>query len=162
MCLQRTFGGWFDAILDSIRLTGRRTPGQTPIAVASLVLLGSSGCGYTHVKGAGAAYSPTYADLHTKVFAPKCVSCHQPSNASAGIDLTTYTSVMAAMNVVVPRNPESSRMYQQVSQGLMPLGGPPLPAPAVTRLTIGSMPVPPTTRRSYLPIDRLHHRFGVA
>lgn len=60
------------------------------------------------------------------IFDTRCVSCH--GNA-VGLTLNSYDSVLGgSINgpVVLPSNPASSRLIQNVNSGFMPLGGPPL------------------------------------
>ncbi len=62
------------------------------------------------------------------IFESRCVICH---GETQGLYLTDYQSVMrGSVNgpVVIPGNPQRSRLVQMVRPGQMPYGGPPLTA----------------------------------
>ena len=66
---------------------------------------------------------PTYSWINKNVIQPKCLSCHITGAASYGIDLSSYSKMMATGSVVA-RNPLQSRFYTQALAGAMPKGGP--------------------------------------
>lgn len=69
------------------------------------------------------------------IFDRRCTVCH---GGTAGLYLNSYDNVLrGGMNgpVVVPRDPSSSRLLQYVSNGNMPLGGPPLTQAQVQTLS---------------------------
>jgi mono/diheme cytochrome c family protein len=60
------------------------------------------------------------------IFNNRCISCH---GGAEGLYLDSYTGVInGSMDwpVVIPSDPINSRLIQLVSNGFMPLGGPPL------------------------------------
>jgi len=57
------------------------------------------------------------------ILAAKCVRCHGGERTSAGLDLTTGDS-LAKAGVVVKGDAAGSKLYQHVSSGKMPMGGP--------------------------------------
>ena len=60
------------------------------------------------------------------VFQNSCVSCHGGDQTKAGLDLTTYDSLMAGSfngSVIVPGNSAGSFLVQQVTSGKMPKRG---------------------------------------
>ena len=63
----------------------------------------------------------TFSSINTSILQPKCTSCHSGSGASGGIDLSSYSSVIAA--AVTAGNPSTSKLYTATSGGLMPPGG---------------------------------------
>lgn len=65
---------------------------------------------------------PTYSWLSRNVFEPKCVSCHTMGNATNGVNLSSYSQVMATGSVV-SGDPSKSSLYTTTSQGLMPKSG---------------------------------------
>jgi len=83
---------------------------------------------------------PTLADIHANVFAPSCVSCHNPAGSASavGIDFTdTATSHLTLVNVpsaanamimrVVPGDPDNSYLVHKLENtgnvGVMPPTG---------------------------------------
>jgi titin len=65
---------------------------------------------------------PTFTEISEQILKPNCVSCH----SSGTINYTSYEAVMAS-NSVVPGDANSSKLYIEVSDGMMPKGGPLLP-----------------------------------
>ena len=70
---------------------------------------------------------PTFQHDVLPLLAKRCVACHgtvQP--VTAGLDLRTLEGVMAGSvggPVLVPGNPDASRLWTMVRDGRMPLGG---------------------------------------
>src|SRR5262245_43186928 len=56
------------------------------------------------------------------VIAKHCLACHGEEK-TAGLDLRTLAG---AMTVVVPGDPDGSRLWQMIRDGKMPMGGEPL------------------------------------
>jgi hypothetical protein len=72
------------------------------------------------------------------IFQNNCVNCHGGGNPRAGLDLSSYASVMAGSSngaVIVPGDPAGSKLIQYVQTGRMPKGGGPLPAGEIQTLT---------------------------
>jgi uncharacterized membrane protein len=61
----------------------------------------------------------SFKNIQTTILQPKCVSCHSGSSPSAGYNLSTYSGVMAGVNV---SSPTSSVIYTAVVSGSMPKG----------------------------------------
>src|SRR6266850_5792878 len=80
-----------------------------------------------------AAEKITFADHVRPIFNTNCVSCHNPDKAKAGLDLTSFSSVMAGSSsakVIEPGDPASSLLYMLVTHQAephMPLKGNKLP-----------------------------------
>jgi hypothetical protein len=55
----------------------------------------------------------------------RCVRCHDSTSAMKHVRLDRKDR---AMLVIVPKNPEDSRLFLAARSGYMPPGGPPLPA----------------------------------
>jgi len=70
----------------------------------------------------------SFALLSANILQPKCSSCHSGSSPAGGIDLTNYTSILAAKGVVTPGDPAHSTLYNEIQSGDMPDGGPVLTA----------------------------------
>ena len=66
---------------------------------------------------------PSYSELNTNIFQPKCLSCH----SSGSINFSSYDTLMAS-GIIVPFNASASRLHMQVVSGLMPKGAAPLSA----------------------------------
>ena len=67
----------------------------------------------------------TFESLQADVLEPQCSSCHGPGTLDAGLDVTSYTSIL---NVVKAGSPSQSALYTEVSSGGMPAAGQPLSA----------------------------------
>jgi len=99
--------------------------------------LAMAGCSYQVNKGGGdnsgasAQSLNSFDALSASVFEPKCVSCHSASNASGGVDLSNYQSIMSNPGLVVAGSPNASRVFTEVQSGDMPENGPALPAQEV-------------------------------
>jgi mono/diheme cytochrome c family protein len=84
-----------------------------------------------------AAVSPenvSFSNDIRPIFNANCIACHGGTN---GLYLTSYEDVMqGGVNgpVIIPGNPANSRLIWYVSDGYMPLGGPPLSAGQVQTL----------------------------
>lgn len=64
------------------------------------------------------------------LLAAKCVRCHGGEKTAAGFDMTTG-ELFGKAGVVVNGDPAASKLYQHVSSGKMPMGGPRLAADEV-------------------------------
>ena len=84
------------------------------------------GCTFKKFKNSSedSLVAPTYASLQTKVFSPKCVSCHMENgNAPHGVICTNYEHLMSGAvfpPLIIPGSPERSSLYVAVSSGGMP------------------------------------------
>jgi mono/diheme cytochrome c family protein len=68
------------------------------------------------------------------IFNGRCISCH---GGTSGLYLTSYEDLMQGGNngsVIIPSDPTNSRLIQYISDGYMPLGGPPLTVAQVQTL----------------------------
>lgn len=74
---------------------------------------------------------PTFQHDVLPLVEKRCIACHGAGRpVMAGLDLRTLAGVMAGSAngpVVVPGNPESSKLLTMVREGKMPMGGSPLP-----------------------------------
>jgi len=64
-----------------------------------------------------------YATEIQPIFTNSCTSCHQYGNTSGGLNLTSYSGVMASSNSgtsVVPGDHANSLLWQRVNDGSMP------------------------------------------
>jgi len=78
------------------------------ITILALLLL-------TMGAGAAAQEKVTYDDQVRPIFASRCLTCHNPDKLKGGLDLSTYPSVIkggGSGDVVIPGDPDSSRMYR--------------------------------------------------
>src|SRR5438045_2228021 len=97
-----------------------------PLRMTALALL-------TLAPSLRAADKITYADQVRPIFNTNCVSCHNPDKAKAGLDLTSFSSVMAGSSsakVIEPGDPASSLLYMLITHQAephMPLKGNKLP-----------------------------------
>ncbi len=94
------------------------------VLTACLALL-LIGCGSKPAPAPAAQQQPpdntlTYGRDIQPLFATNCASCHAAGGAAAKYDLTTYQGVTA---LVVPGQPDSSKLYQMLVEGKMPPTG---------------------------------------
>ena len=75
---------------------------------------------------------PTFQHDILPLVQKHCITCHGATRPlSNGLDLSTLAGVMTGANsgrIVVPGNPDASRMWIVIRDGIMPLGGTPLSA----------------------------------
>src|SRR5258708_38521640 len=75
---------------------------------------------------------PTFQHDVLPLMGKRCIACHGAAQpVAAGLDLRTLAGVMAGSAsglVVVPGNPDSSRLWTMVRDAKMPVGGAPVPA----------------------------------
>jgi hypothetical protein len=70
---------------------------------------------------------PTFQHDVLPLMAKRCIGCHGAAQPiAAGLDLRTLTGVMTGA-VVVPGNPDVSKLWTMVRDGKMPMGAAPLP-----------------------------------
>ena len=73
---------------------------------------------------------PTFQHQVLPLIEKRCIACHGGGpQLMAGLDLRTLAAVMAGSSngpVIVPGNPDGSRLWMMVRGGKMPMGGPPL------------------------------------
>jgi uncharacterized membrane protein len=78
---------WLDNGTPESDVTGSTSaPTATPVAAPSVSPSSSS--------------NVTYAQVSSQIFTPSCVSCHSGSRASAGVDLSSYTSVVSNLSAI--------------------------------------------------------------
>jgi len=69
-----------------------------------------------------------YSSIAEFILKPKCYSCHSPPGTSRQKpDLTTYTKIMSS-GTIIKNQPQSSALYTDVRDELMPKSGTPLSA----------------------------------
>lgn len=61
-----------------------------------------------------------FSAVQSQVLNPQCLGCHSASNASGGVDLSSYAKVVT---LVKAGNPSSSLLYTEIASGSMPMGG---------------------------------------
>src|SRR4051794_2793297 len=76
------------------------------------------------------AATPTFQHDVLPLLEKRCLACHGAGKtAMGGLDLRTLGGVMAGSasgQVVVPGNPDGSRLWMMVRDGKMPMAGEPL------------------------------------
>ena len=78
---------------------------------------------------AAAAAGPTvgYVEDIQPLFVRSCSACHNAAAKTMGLQTTAYATLMAGSQngpVVVPGNPDASKLWEMVGQGKMPATGP--------------------------------------
>jgi plastocyanin len=64
--------------------------------------------------------APTFTNMLNTALVPHCLACHEGPNPSAGLDFSTYQNLVhntALPTLVVPGNPDSSALYQEILGG---------------------------------------------
>lgn len=70
--------------------------------------------------------APLFKDEILPVLEKNCASCHNAERKMGGLDLTTFTGLMAggaSGPVIAPGKPKSSLLWLQIDSGKMPVGG---------------------------------------
>jgi cytochrome c553 len=70
--------------------------------------------------------APLFKSEILPVLEKKCVSCHGPQNKMAGLDLSSFSAMMAGSSsgpVIAPGKPERSLLWKMIESGQMPQGG---------------------------------------
>ena len=106
---------------------GTRVFGILVVVLVAMLLL--SACGQpaavpTRVAGANGEYS--FAQDVLPIFQSRCQNCHGSGRTQAGLNLTSYASLMAGSQngpVVVAGDASSSKLIHLVNQGKMPKSG---------------------------------------
>jgi len=78
-----------------------------------------------------ASGSPSFANDVLPILQNRCFSCHSGNSARAGVQLDSYTALMAGSplgTLVVPGNPANSLLVQVIQGGIMPKSGGKVPA----------------------------------
>jgi len=89
------------------------------IALLSLAVAAGAGTGIARGDGAAALWSSTIQPL----FDVQCVKCHGPIEQKGGLELDTPEAVLKGGDegrVVVPGDPDASRLYQNLAAGADP------------------------------------------
>jgi mono/diheme cytochrome c family protein len=89
--------------------TGTTTTGNPPVAVNPPTPDPSSSSGGT----------ATFTQVNTQIFQAKCIGCHGSGGTP---DLSSYSSFATNTKFIVPGNPSSSLIYEEVQSGAMPQG----------------------------------------
>ena len=63
----------------------------------------------------------SFADHIYPIFQVKCISCHNATNPDGGLDLTTYATATADLNVIFPGDPDNSRIVMAVEGNTPPI-----------------------------------------
>jgi len=88
---------------------------------------GSGAGGAPSASGSSAGGAVSYSSDVLPIFQSRCTSCHGSGRVSGGLNLTSYASLMSGSQhgaVIVPGDPNASRLVQMVVQGNMPKRGP--------------------------------------
>ena len=70
--------------------------------------------------------APLFKDEILPILEKSCNNCHNPKQKMGGLDLTTFTGVMAGGGsgpVIAPGKPNHSLMWIMIESGKMPMGG---------------------------------------
>ena len=75
---------------------------------------------------APAQRAPLFKDEILPILEKSCTKCHSPSQKMAGLDLTTFSGLMAGGTsgpVIAPGRPERSLLWKMLETDKMPMGG---------------------------------------
>jgi len=110
------------------------------ILLAALLVGCGSGSGAAPAAGGssgsttGGASSVSFAKNVLPILNDRCSSCHGGPTPRAGVDLSSYDSVMNSQ-VITPSDAQNSRLVIAVESGLMPRSGDPLTADQIQTIT---------------------------
>jgi uncharacterized membrane protein len=68
---------------------------------------------------------PTYEWLNTNVFSTRCVACHNAANSNAGVDLSSFESILGSTRfpkLIEPLFPNESLVIRVIQANSMPPG----------------------------------------
>ena len=101
-----------------------------------------------------------YTSQIQTIFSSDCTGCHSYGNASGGLNLTAYSSVMAGGNsgaVIVANDHANSLLWQKVNTGAMPQNNPALPQSQIDLIALwineGALEFPAVVEKTYVPDD---------
>ena len=101
-----------------------------------------------------------YTSQIDTIFTNNCTSCHMYGNASGGLNLTSYSGVMAGGNsgaVIVANDHTNSLLWQKVNSGAMPQNNPALPQSQIDLIALwineGALEFPAVVEKTYVPDD---------
>jgi len=97
-----------------------------------------AGAAATTAPGGSSAGAVSFSKDVEPILQSRCITCHGGQQTQRGLDLTSYSGVMAgSVNgpVVVAGNPDGSLLMQMILQGKMPKRGPKLLPGQVQTLT---------------------------
>ena len=101
-----------------------------------------------------------YTSQIDTIFTNNCTSCHMYGNASGGLNLTSYSGVMAGGNsgaVIVANDHANSLLWQKVNTGEMPQNNPALPQSQIDLIALwineGALEFPAIVQKTYVPDD---------
>jgi len=104
--------------------------------VVGLTIL--SACGTTPKSTSSGTITPvSFAQDVAPIFNQRCIQCHSGDQASAQLDLSSYSGVIAGSSrgaVVTAGDAGNSRLIEMVSSGLMPKSGALLTADQIATL----------------------------
>ncbi len=111
--------------------------GVTVAVIIGLTYLGAANQGISQPGGGGASNvaiaKPSFSQDIEPIFQAHCAVCHSGSNATAGLDLTSYASIQAK-GITKGATYQQTMLWQKLTgklQPQMPLGGPYLPATTI-------------------------------
>jgi mono/diheme cytochrome c family protein len=65
----------------------------------------------------GEPLQPTFASIKKKIFEPKCLACHTPGGAAAGVSLDSDKDLLGSpRDLVIPGNPSESGLYIAITR----------------------------------------------
>lgn len=101
---------------------------QIPILILAVALASFTACNsrFDKVAADGGGFTAeqltTFDALKTDLFDQRCSRCHSSANASGGVDLSSYVSILSTAGLVVRGSPDASLIYTEVDTGGMPVG----------------------------------------
>ncbi|MBC7465314.1 MAG: hypothetical protein H7256_04925 [Bdellovibrio sp.] len=93
-----------------------------------------SACNYKSTKSGALILTPTTQSINSfdlikaNIIDTSCLRCHNGASAKAGVDLSSYASMMANSELITAGNAPTSLFFTEVESGSMPLGAPALTA----------------------------------
>ncbi|HLG18225.1 MAG TPA: c-type cytochrome domain-containing protein [Bdellovibrionota bacterium] len=70
----------------------------------------------------------TFSGTVQPILLANCSACHNSTSLTGGLDVTTYSGLVEQTDVVVPGDPDESKLIQFLEGGIMPPPGNPAPS----------------------------------
>jgi len=90
--------------------------------------------GFQKTEEVGVVGQVTYQQVASQLFGAYCVKCHHSNSAKAGVDLSSYESIMSLDGLAVPGDAAGSWVYQIIEAVEMPPTGAQVPAEVLESL----------------------------
>lgn len=104
-----------------------KLPKGTLVEISDYQVVGAEEVSTADAEGAPAGPTIGYVEDIQPLFERSCSACHNAAARIMGLQTTLYDTLMAGSQngpVVVPGNPDASKLWEMIGQGKMPATGP--------------------------------------